>query len=222
MSIHYVCIAKADSTILCEYSVRPNPEILQTVRQLVLPKVQSQSKVSFEAQQRKYHVLKSANGTLIFLAVGDVTYATRLAYALLEKVSGSFMQCFREAAQQTPGNCASFSRNLKTECDFFNGPQADKLKKLQSDIDGVKDVMLQNLDTVIQRGEKIDNLVEKSGNLAAESDTFFTQSRTLKTKMWWKNVKLVIAIVLVLLLIALVISMIACGGPKYEKCKSGN
>jgi vesicle-associated membrane protein 7 len=219
MSINYVCIARADSTILCEYSVKPNPEILQTVRQQVLPKTQTQAKVTFEAQQRKYHVLRSTNGGVVFVAVGDATYATRLAYSLLEKVSGSFLQCFREASQQTPANCSSFSRNLRTEVEFYNGPQADKLKKLQSDIDGVKDVMLQNLDVVIQRGDKIDNLVEKSGNLAAESDTFFTQSHTLKNKMWWKNVRLVLAIVAVVLLIILIISMIACGGPKYEKCK---
>jgi vesicle-associated membrane protein 7 len=221
MSVLYVCIARADSSILCEYAVKPNPEISQTVRQQVLPKTQSQSKVTFEAQQRKYHVLRNTNGT-VFLAVADAAYATRLAYSMLEKISGSFLQCYRDSSQQTAANCSSYSRNIKTEVEFYNGPQADKLKKLQSDIDGVKDVMLQNLDVVIQRGDKIDNLVEKSGNLAAESDTFFTQSNTLKKKMWWKNVKLIIVIVFVLALIILIISMIACGGPKYEKCKSSS
>ena len=216
MSVQYVCIAKQDSTILCEYSVKPNPEIVATVRQHVLPKTQSQTKVTFEAQQRKYHLYRSHG--IAFLAVADGTYATRLAYSMLEKISGSFLQCFREASTQTSANCASFSRNLRNEVDFYNGPQADKIKKLQSDIDGVKDVMMQNLDVIIQRGDKIDNLVEKSGNLAAESDTFFTQSNTLKNKRWWKNVRLVLAIVFVVALVIFIIVMIACGGPKFEKC----
>ncbi len=49
--------------------------------------------------------------------------------------------------------------------EFFNNNATDELSKVQSQIDGVKEVMVQNIDKIIGRGEKIEMLVQKSEGL---------------------------------------------------------
>ncbi len=49
--------------------------------------------------------------------------------------------------------------------EFYNNNATDELSKVQSQIDGVKEVMVQNIDKIIGRGEKIEMLVQKSEGL---------------------------------------------------------
>jgi vesicle-associated membrane protein 7 len=49
--------------------------------------------------------------------------------------------------------------------EFSNNNASDELSKVQSQIDGVKEVMVQNIDKIIGRGEKIEMLVQKSEGL---------------------------------------------------------
>ena len=45
------------------------------------------------------------------------------------------------------------------------------------------------LDDLVERGEKLDLLVDKTDNLSATAVTFKTTARTVHHKMWWKNVR---------------------------------
>lgn len=44
---------------------------------------------------------------------------------------------------------------------------------------------------VLQRGEKIELLVDKTEALSTSARRFQHQSKSLKNVMWWKNVKMV-------------------------------
>ena len=58
---------------------------------------------------------------------------------------------------------------------------------------------MQNLERVLQRGEKIELLVQKTEELQANSQEFRKVSTDLKKHFWWRNVKLwIIAIVCLL------------------------
>ncbi len=45
------------------------------------------------------------------------------------------------------------------------------------------------LDDLVERGEKLDLLVDKTDNLSATAVTFKTTARTVHHKMWWKNIR---------------------------------
>ena len=45
--------------------------------------------------------------------------------------------------------------------------QEDKVKTLQSQVDGVKDIMTENVDRILARAEKLDDLMGKSEDLQA-------------------------------------------------------
>lgn len=53
--------------------------------------------------------------------------------------------------------------------------------------------MVQNLERVLQRGERIELLVEKTEELQTNAATFRKTSTALKRHFWWRNMKLWIA-----------------------------
>ena len=55
--------------------------------------------------------------------------------------------------------------------------QADKLTKIQKDLDETKITLHQTIESVLQRGEKLENLVDKSQDLSMASQMFYKQAR---------------------------------------------
>jgi hypothetical protein len=54
---------------------------------------------------------------------------------------------------------------------------ADKLTKIQKDLDETKVILHQTIDSVLRRGEKLDSLVDKSADLSLASQMFYKQVR---------------------------------------------
>jgi vesicle-associated membrane protein 7 len=105
--------------------------------------------------------------------------------------------------------------------DFYNGPSADNFASVNSKLDDVKNIMVQNIDLVLERGEKLELLVDKTEQLQQQAFKFQRSSKQLKVAMIWRRVKLYLLIFVVVALIAWVISVIACG-ITYDKCKSNS
>ena len=63
--------------------------------------------------------------------------------------------------------------------------EPDKISSLQDEVNQVKDIMVANIDVIMERGEKLDLLVDKTENLSANSVTFRTTSRNLQRAMWY-------------------------------------
>lgn len=46
--------------------------------------------------------------------------------------------------------------------EYFNSPEADKLAQIKANVEATKGIMMENLDKLLERGEKIDILVQKT------------------------------------------------------------
>uniref|UniRef100_A0A093VD42 Synaptobrevin homolog YKT6 n=1 Tax=Talaromyces marneffei PM1 TaxID=1077442 RepID=A0A093VD42_TALMA len=55
--------------------------------------------------------------------------------------------------------------------------QADSIMKIQQELDQTKIVLHKTIESVLERGEKIDSLVAKSDGLSAQSKMFYTQAK---------------------------------------------
>ena len=55
---------------------------------------------------------------------------------------------------------------------FSNNPGADNLNKVQAQIEIVKDVMVENIEKILERGEKIELLVDKTDRLNQQAFKF--------------------------------------------------
>jgi hypothetical protein len=56
--------------------------------------------------------------------------------------------------------------------------QADNITKIQKELDDTHAVLRNTMSSLLERGEKIDDLVAKSDGLSAQSKMFYTQVRT--------------------------------------------
>lgn len=55
--------------------------------------------------------------------------------------------------------------------------------------------MSENIERILDRGDKIELLVDKSGDLSEQALKFKRSSKQLQRKLWWHNLKLQIIIV---------------------------
>lgn len=90
-------------------------------------------------------------------------------------------------------------------------PDVNQVQSLQSQVDGVKDIMTQNVDRILARGERLDDLMGKTEDLEAGAQNFKHTSQKVARAYWWKNVKLIVLIVVIVLVIVLVIIFLATG-----------
>lgn len=99
---------------------------------------------------------------------------------------------------------ASFNADLKglmVEYGTTSGGRDDAITNAQKEIDDVRGIMTRNIEGLLERGERIDLLVDKTDRLGGSAREFRVRSRGLKRQMWWKNIKLMALLVLVVVLI---------------------
>ncbi|XP_071492260.1 vesicle-associated membrane protein 4-like [Diadema antillarum] len=82
-----------------------------------------------------------------------------------------------------------------------------KIQRVQGQVDEVMDVMKDNMEKVIDRGERLDNLEEKTDELMYSASIFKVSAKGLRSHFWWQQCKmrvLLLAVVLVILIIVFI------------------
>ena len=83
--------------------------------------------------------------------------------------------------------------------------QADKISLLQNQVNETTSILIDTMDKVIIRYEKLEDLEKSADNLKSSSSRFERQAKYLKHKMCWKNAKMTIALIAIILIVLLVI-----------------
>merc|ERR1712226_344307 len=60
---------------------------------------------------------------------------------------------------------------------FQNPAEADKLTKIEKDLEDVKGVVMQSMDDLLKRGESLDALMQKSKDLSSTSVQFYRTAK---------------------------------------------
>jgi len=216
-SIIYSCVANRD-IILAEYGSKQGT-FTQVVKRILEQIPNEDNKLSYSFEKLYFHYIVSEGIT--YLCIADENFGRRIPFAYLDDIRERFKSQYRERAKATIPMAmqSDFSRVLLKQMEFYsNNTNADRILQLRKDLSDVKDIMVSNIDKIIDRGQKIDILVDKTENLTAESVTFKKKAVELKRVMWWKNAKLMVLVVVVVIIIIYVIIAIACGGPALPNC----
>lgn len=106
----------------------------------------------------------------------DREYDERIAHSLLGKVIDEFLTKYnRPAFINASANSLSLP-TLKSDVEKYQDPrQADNIFKIQAELDETKIEIRKTIEAVLERGQKIDDMVAKSENLSASSKMFYTQ-----------------------------------------------
>ena len=63
----------------------------------------------------------------------------------------------------------------------------------------MKDIMVQNVEQILSRGERIELLVDKTDVMAGQATAFRRGARNVRREMWWRNRRMLALSVIVAL-----------------------
>merc|ERR1711907_701159 len=93
----------------------------------------------------------------------------------------------------------------------YSGGQ-NKINEVKKQIEDTRQIMSVNIDKVLERGERLEDVMDKSEKMKDTADQFRKKGRELRRKMWWQNTKTKLIIAGVVLLLILIIFFAACSG----------
>lgn len=165
----------------------------------------------------------SSYAALSYLVVATAEQGRRIPFAFLLEMKRKFLAHYPPSSTDFSSlpayGCAAFNSELRALLATYNtAPPGDSLASARREIDSVRDIMTENIERVLERGERIDLLVDKTDRLGGSARDFRVRSRGLRRKMWWKNIKvMVLLVVVVFFLIYLFVGM-GCGLPGWQNC----
>lgn len=212
----YSFVAKG-TVVLAEHT--PYSGNFSTIAVQCLQKLPSNSsKYTYSCDGHTFNFLLDSG--FVFLVVADESMGRSIPFVFLERVKDDFKQRYGATIKNDdPHPLADdededddlfedrfsiaynldreFGPRLKEHMQYcMNHPEEmNKLSKLKAQITEVKGIMMDNIEKVLDRGEKIELLVDKTENLQFQADSFQRQGRQLRRQMWMQNLRMKLMVV---------------------------
>ena len=103
------------------------------------------------------------------IIISDPDYPALVAHQLLSKVVDEFLSQHPRSEYANAASTISFPALKDYIVKYQDPQQADSIMKIQKELDETKIVLHKTIESVLERGEKIDDLVQKSDGLSAQS-----------------------------------------------------
>lgn len=129
-----------------------------------------------EEQDYTFHAMGRSEG-ICGIIISDHQYPSLVAHQLLSKVVDEFLSNHPRSTWATGEPTLAFSELKEYLAKYQDPQQADSILKIQKELDETKIVLHKTIESVLQRGEKIDDLVAKSDGLSAQSKMFYQQAK---------------------------------------------
>ncbi|XP_027333229.1 vesicle-associated membrane protein 711-like [Abrus precatorius] len=221
MGILYGMVARGQ-VVLAEFSASQSNA--SVVAKQILNKINegsnnNDSNVSFSHDLYVFHVKRTDGLTVLCMA--DDAFGRMVPFAFLEDIHKKFVKTYGRAILSAPAYAMNdeFSRVLNQQMDYYsNDPNADRLNRLKGEMTQVRTVMIDNIEKVLERGGRLELLVEKTSAMNSNSIRFKRQSRRYKNNLWWSNVRLTVALIIMFAVIIYVILVFICHGPLLAAC----
>uniref|UniRef100_A0A7S0M010 Uncharacterized protein n=1 Tax=Cryptomonas curvata TaxID=233186 RepID=A0A7S0M010_9CRYP len=179
------------TTVLCEHT--SNTGNFQQVTRTILDKFDEKcdGKHSYTYDNHLFHIMIQNN--LIYLAMTTNDFERRIAFAFLEKIRADFESEFASSVATAVAYEMNkrFNKVLSEQMEYFSdSAKTDKVNALKGDIEDVKQVMAVNIERILDRGEKIELLVDRTADLQEQATRFKRSGAELKNRMWWGQFRL--------------------------------
>lgn len=178
--------------------------------------------MTYVYDQYVFHYIVEAG--ICYLCMSDELNKHRIPYAFLQDIKETFVAQY---GREVPLKAIAFSMNdqfskvIDERMNYFNSdnPAVDNIANVKSQIDEVKDVMVQNIEKVLERGEKIELLVDKTDRLNQQAFRFESTSRNLRRTLWWKKLRTMAVITTAISLFVFFVASRVCGGIHFDRCR---
>ncbi|KAG5064590.1 hypothetical protein JHK85_005773 [Glycine max] len=195
MGILYALVGRG-SVVLAEFSGTTTNA--SAIARQILEKIpgNNDTHVSYSQDRYIFHVKRTDGLTVLCMA--DDTAGRRIPFAFLEDIHQKFVRTYGRAVHsaQPYGMNEEFSRVLSQQMEYYSSdPNADRINRLKGEMSQVRNVMIENIDKVLDRGDRLELLVDKTANMQGNTFRFRKQARRFRSTVWWRNVKLTYVIV---------------------------
>ncbi|KAI5066486.1 hypothetical protein GOP47_0019110 [Adiantum capillus-veneris] len=175
------------------------------------------TKFTYTCDQHTFNYLVDEGFT--YMVVADEAIGRQLPFAFLERVKEDFKRRFGGGKADTAVAHSldrEFGPKLKDHMQYCvdHPDEMNKLAKVKAQVSEVKGIMMENIEKVLDRGEKIELLVDKSENLRFQADNFQKQGKQLRRNMWLQNMKVKLVVLGIIVLLILIIWLSICHGFK--------
>lgn len=218
MAILYTLVARG-SVVLAEFSISQTNA--STIARQILEKILGNNDMNVSYSQDRYIFHVKRTDGLTVLCMADDVAGRRIPFTFLEDIHQRFVRTYGRAilSAQAYGMNDEFSRVLSQQMEYYsNDPNADRINRLKGEMSQVRSVMIENIDKVLERGDRLEILVDKTATMQNNTFRFKKQSRRYRNSIWWRNVKLMFALIFLLLVLVYVVIAFACGGLTLPTC----
>lgn len=113
------------------------------------------------------------------VVMADKEYAQRVAVALAKEALAGFKGAHAATAWRAArADYACRFAGLEAALREYQDPtKVDKVLRLDKQLGETKDILVKTIEKVLERGEKLDELVDKSAALSAQSKMFYKQAK---------------------------------------------
>ncbi|KAF9527178.1 VAMP/synaptobrevin-like protein [Crepidotus variabilis] len=210
MSLIHALVAQGP-TILAESKAgdRDFSQATQTILSKIPP---NNSKLTYVWEQYLFHYI--SEGGFTYLVMADESAGRRMPFAFLNDLQRKFQSAPSSSSGESPTYSlqGSFGPTISALMHTYNtAPPSDELARAQNELNQVKDIMVQNVEQILNRGERIELLVDKTDVMAGQATAFRRGARTVRRDMWWKNQKMIGLSILVALFFIYILAAQACG-----------
>ncbi|KAL0437275.1 UNVERIFIED_CONTAM: Vesicle-associated membrane protein [Sesamum radiatum] len=154
-----------------------------------------------------------------YCVVAVESVGRQLPIAFLERIKDDFTKKYgggKAATAVANSLNREFGSKLKEQMQYCvdHPEEISKLAKVKAQVSEVKGVMMENIEKVLDRGEKIELLVDKTENLRSQAQDFRTQGTKMRRRMWLQNMKIKLIVLAIIVALILIIVLSVCGGFK--------
>ncbi|KZV17367.1 hypothetical protein F511_23050 [Dorcoceras hygrometricum] len=223
MAILYGLVARG-TTVLAEFSaVTGNVgAVVRRILEKLSESESAESRLCFSQDRYIFHILVSDGIT--YLCMANDTFGRRIPFSYLEDIRMRFIKNYGRVAGYASAYAMNdeFSRVLHQQMEFFSSnPSADTLNRVQGEVEiQIRTIMVDNIDKILERGDRIELLVDKTATMQDSSFHFRKQSKQLRRSLWTKNAKLLAMLTCLILLLLYFIIAAWCGGITLSSCRS--
>mmetsp|Transcript_14481 Transcript_14481/g.41231 ORF Transcript_14481/g.41231 Transcript_14481/m.41231 type:complete len:258 (+) Transcript_14481:393-1166(+) len=151
-------------------------DMLNFVSRTIVKRTQPGQRQTVEHQEYLCHAFNKEGVAAITFA--DKTYPRRSAFCVINKVLDDYLEKFGQNWRNHSADTNEGNPILEAALREYQDPsKADNLLRVQKELDETKIVLHKTIDSVLARGEKLDNLVAKSSDLSVASQMFYRTAR---------------------------------------------
>lgn len=218
--IVYALVSR-QKTVLAEYTATSGN--FPTVTRVLLSKIPPvDGRMTYVYDEHVFHYV--VEGGICFLCMSDEQNKPRVPFALLNDMKELFTSKY---GLEVPQRAIAFSLNvefspkIQERMDYYNsaGSNVDGLSAVKNQIEDVKGVMVENIEKVLERGEKIELLVDKTDRLNQQAFKFESSSKRLRQAMWWKNARYAAFMIVAGGFLIFFVAGLVCGFD-FRRCKA--